>query len=438
MVEVVGVGTYGCVTKPSLKCSDSETKYDYDNKVSKLMIDEDAIEEKKEMENISTIPNIDKYILKLPILCKPMINDEYNTILTKCGKENWRIKKTIKANKQFSDLSILLLDDGGVSLKDVQDKLFKNFNMHETQCFLTSILNLIEGVDFFVHNNIIHHDIKLDNIVYNVSNGKIKFIDFGIMTTRDKFIHESTQSENSLASQSWFYFPKEFSCLNQDVFKQLTKCEKYKKQKGFTYSKFITKAASSFDSYCLTFALTNFFKHFQHLKYCKHVPSSFWDTSIVLMKQYFDPDIYKRNIDLTYLHKEYQSILEQHNLYSKEKSKSSLSTLRIAKSLSIQRHIEKSNSLPKPVLIQTEKNNKKRCPNGTRRNKNGDCVANNDAKPKAKIVIHETKPPAKIVIHETKPQAKIVIQDDKQTETKKKRCPNGTRRNKNGECVAYK
>jgi hypothetical protein len=145
------------------------------------------------------------------------------------------------------------------------------------------------------------------------------------------------------------------------------------------------------------------------------------------MDKYCHSDIHKRNFNLNHLHRDYKTLLEKYDLYTEEKSKSSLSTLRIAKSLSIQRHIEKSNSLPKPVLIQTEKNNKKRCPNGTRRNKNGDCVANNDAKPKAKIVIHETKPPAK-----------IVIQDDKQTETKKKRCPNGTRRNKNGECVAYK
>ena len=43
----------------------------------------------------------------------------------------------------------------------------------------------------------------------------------------------------------------------------------------------------------------------------------------------------------------------------------------------------------------------KRCPNGTRRNKNGDCVRKND----------------------------------KHTLTSVKRCPNGTRRNKNGDCV---
>lgn len=425
MVEVVGVGTYGCVTKPSLKCSDSETKYDYDNKVSKLMIDEDAIEEKKEMENISTIPNIDKYILKLPILCKPMINDEYNKILTKCGKENWRIKKTIKANKQFSDLSILLLDDGGVSLEDIRTKLFKNFNLHETQCFLTSILNLMEGVDFFVHNNIIHHDIKLDNIVYNVSNGKIKFIDFGIMTTRDKFIHDSTQSTNTIASKSWFYFPQELTCLNQADFNQLNKCEKYKNKKGSSYSKFIAKAASSFDSYCLTFALKNFFMDIQRLKDFKHVSMHFLKDSIHLMDKYCHSDIHKRNFNLTHLHRDYKTLLEKYDLYTEEKSKSSLSTLRIAKSLSIQRHIEKSNSLPKPptIQIQTEKNHKKRCPNGTRRNKNGECVSK-----------HEAKPQSKIVIHEDKPQAKIVIHEDKQT--KKKRCPNGTRRNKNGECVA--
>ena len=62
--KVVGYGTYGCVTKPSLECKSKNplTK----TRVSKLMHEKSALEEKKEMEVISKIKGIEKYVIKLP------------------------------------------------------------------------------------------------------------------------------------------------------------------------------------------------------------------------------------------------------------------------------------------------------------------------------------------------------------------------------------
>lgn len=53
-----------------------------------------------------------------------------------------------------------------------------------------------------------------------------------------------------------------------------------------------------------------------------------------------------------------------------------------------------------------------RCPNGSRRNKQGDCVK------KAQSV-----------------QKSSATKTQKSPTVKRKRCPNGTRRNKSGECV---
>lgn len=46
--KVVGEGTFGCVLKPPLLCDDSGvlTKKDYNNKISKIMHKDDAIDRK--------------------------------------------------------------------------------------------------------------------------------------------------------------------------------------------------------------------------------------------------------------------------------------------------------------------------------------------------------------------------------------------------------
>ena len=55
--EVIGEGTYGCVTKPSLVCKGS--KRNYSHKVSKIMIKKYAKKEHNDMKQITKIDGID-------------------------------------------------------------------------------------------------------------------------------------------------------------------------------------------------------------------------------------------------------------------------------------------------------------------------------------------------------------------------------------------
>ena len=66
-----------------------------------------------------------------------------------------------------------------INIKDFMRTVFPKQTLNERKIFLTSLINLFDGLLFFQSNNIIHRDIKLLNIVYNVNNGKTKYIDFG-------------------------------------------------------------------------------------------------------------------------------------------------------------------------------------------------------------------------------------------------------------------
>ena len=72
--KIIGEGTYGCVTNPSIRCT---KKINYKNKVSKIMHKKYAVKEYNELKKITKIPGITKYILSLPEMCIPKINDQF-------------------------------------------------------------------------------------------------------------------------------------------------------------------------------------------------------------------------------------------------------------------------------------------------------------------------------------------------------------------------
>jgi hypothetical protein len=197
--EIIASGTFGCVSRPSLKCKNMKN-INYSNKVSKMMNVIDADDEYNEFKKIVKIPGIDKYTMPMPIICKPELNEELVNNFKECPNE--RVYSNPKK------LRLLILEDGGVDLIEIWEKgILHMFNFDQWKTFLNSIIKLFEGIEFFGKNNIIHHDVKLPNIVYNVNVGEFKFIDFGIMITKPDFISSSVSGVNELA-KSWEYFPK--------------------------------------------------------------------------------------------------------------------------------------------------------------------------------------------------------------------------------------
>ena len=157
--KVVGEGTYGCVLKPPLKCI-SNKKMDYNDKVSKIMLDYDAKNEENEYANINNIKGLDKYAITGPTYCKPLVNKDFNDSVKNC--KNKDINETFHKRKQY--LSMLLLQDGGINIHDFIVKVFPKQTLNEKKIFLTSLINLFDGLLFFQSNNIIHRDIKPGNI----------------------------------------------------------------------------------------------------------------------------------------------------------------------------------------------------------------------------------------------------------------------------------
>lgn len=319
----VGQGAYGCVIKPSLKCNAGNEKVSYRGKVSKLMHKFDAITEKEEMDKLSNIKGIDQYIIPAPTLCRPELNAELDTSIKNCRLEQ----------RKKDDLRLLVMQDGGISLEKIlvgrlpskngkintEPPLITLTDEELTQ-FLASILNLFKGLVFFKTNKIIHLDIKLANIVYNKDTLSMKFIDFGMATTRDDFINSSTNPTNvnyPQHGQSQVYWPKESSCTPKPKFASDDKCKNLRDSYGESYENykdFIEMAANTFDVYCLTIALRGLFsllkktfKPSTQLLKDKLVP--FLGICEKIFSSYCS-DITTRKDDLEYLVSAYESLLK--------------------------------------------------------------------------------------------------------------------------------
>ena len=365
--NVVGEGTYGCVLKPSLKCRDDE-HINYLNKVSKVMKKSDAKKEVKEYNQIKKIQNLNKYAISTPTYCEPDIDETFISNVTNCTTD--KVKETFENNP--SNLGMLLIEDGGIDLHTFITKVFGTIQLDGKKQFLKSLINLFDGLIFFRENDIIHRDIKLENVVYNVHTGKIKYIDFGLMTSKTKLI-KNCQTNKEARAISHSYWPPENSCTNKHFFlySEDEKCNHYRNNFA-SHDIFLEKATTSFDSYCLTLALA---KLFSYIFKKKLIPkfNLFYDSFKPILMAYCKGDIVYREIDLHKLKASYIEALKKNNLYSmtlvtpspelikkiksiekKKKSKKS----KLIKSKTIKSKTIKSNSLKsKSIKSKTIKSN---------------------------------------------------------------------------------
>jgi serine/threonine protein kinase len=209
------------------------------------MINREATNELKEYKSISTIKGLEKYAITQPILCKPVIDDNFISSVGQC--RNPLIKNVYK-NK--SHHSMLIYEDGGINITNFVVNIFKKVQVNDQHYFLTSLITLIDGLLFFKAKNILHRDIKADNIVYNINNGKIKYIDFGLMIKKTRAITLSKQSKDVFAIDH-SYWPPENICRNYYIYKDFSKCNYLKDNKKYNYPDFLELAIDSFDLYTL-------------------------------------------------------------------------------------------------------------------------------------------------------------------------------------------
>ena len=67
---VIGYGTFGCIYKPPIKCSNKTRRINYATKIAKLLTKKSADSEYEEYNIVSKIDPKNKYHLGKPVLCE--------------------------------------------------------------------------------------------------------------------------------------------------------------------------------------------------------------------------------------------------------------------------------------------------------------------------------------------------------------------------------
>ena len=219
MSDVIGEGTYGCVHKPSLKCKNHNVNYS--DKVSKIESTDEALIEMKEYAIMSQLDKNKKMHLGKPIKCT-VDDTEYNKrSIQKCDNSD----KFMNLKYQ----SLIIMKNGGPNLEAYANMLIRiqptHISKSKMELFWIDGQRIFKGIKTFLKNGVIHHDLKPQNIVYDESQHRLNFIDFGLMTTMRRILSSSMRSDNWLSESHWS-FPFEMQFYNKHRFMELMELDK--------------------------------------------------------------------------------------------------------------------------------------------------------------------------------------------------------------------
>lgn len=216
MAEVVGEGSYGCVHKPQLLCRNKTMRKP--NKVSKLLTTPNA---KKELDEYDTIKQIDKtkqFYLGKPTKCYPDAKLQNMMDIHKCRILGPDVLRSFTDPSTFNDYSLLIMNDGGVDLKQFANSLetlpVNDDNREKVEKFWLEAYRILLGLKMFLENDVVHHDLKQHNMVYNEKTNRIAFIDFGLMSKKSTIMTQCRENRYGFGQFHWS-LPWELYYLNR-------------------------------------------------------------------------------------------------------------------------------------------------------------------------------------------------------------------------------
>ena len=314
---VIGEGAFGCVIKPSLPCSNKNISYK--NKISKVMFSKEAVKELKEYTTIAKVDKMGKFYLGIPTHCRIKKTKETIKAIEKCVnlKKKYFHKKSIKDG--IKDLDLLVMKDGGMNLKilSIMVDVMKITpeNSIKVKKIWIEMHKLFHGLLLFKKHGILHHDIKPQNIVYNINDHLVNFIDFGHMRNISYEIKKSTASNNWIYDYPFWNYPLEIQFLNKHDYIKFASKTGSEKEKVFLdtshdfYNNSDTKFVDAFRNF-LDYIIYNkskseekaiinkYFKAYHKMMIEQIVPENYKE---FLLKSITSIDIYGLGMSLYYL-----------------------------------------------------------------------------------------------------------------------------------------
>jgi len=156
------------------------------------MTNKDAQEELNEFFLVSNADKNGEYHLGKPSVCKPSKIPSILLAIKDCKN----IRPSVEEMNKFS---LLIMKNGGLNIEQFAGQFKKQNanteNMGQIIDFLVEGIRLLEGLELFLDNDIIHHDLKSQNIVYNQSKNRVNFIDFGLMDNMKNIRSQASHSD---------------------------------------------------------------------------------------------------------------------------------------------------------------------------------------------------------------------------------------------------
>lgn len=231
--EVIGEGAYGCVHKPSLLCKNKTISYK--NKLSKIMLTKEAIKELKEYAIISRIDKRNEFYVGMPKTCHVKNSIQTVKAVDKCKHIKKKYFRRTTTKKGLSRMSILVMTDGGRDFKYMASYFEKmkdtKESLHIVKNFWIEIHRLFLGILTFQKYGIIHHDVKPQNLVYNIKENRVNYIDFGHMRNIKHELDKCDRSDNWIYDYPFWNYPFEIQFLNRGEYIHfVNKSEREKEQ----------------------------------------------------------------------------------------------------------------------------------------------------------------------------------------------------------------
>jgi len=222
--KVIGEGTFGCVHKPPLKCNNN-TRRKKDS-ISKLMTEHNATKELGEFNHIAAADADQHFYLGKPDKCKLDPIEDNMRAINNCPSKKFNPDK-------IRDYALLVMKYGGQDLdafgEEVQTWTKTKEHVDAIELFWLEAVRLFYGLKVLHDNNVVHHDLKQQNIVYDQSTNRANFIDFGFMEKRSTRIYASKMSSNWLGNNHHWSFPLEAIYWNKDEYMAAARRGKTKK-----------------------------------------------------------------------------------------------------------------------------------------------------------------------------------------------------------------
>ena len=209
--KFIGEGTFGCVHKPPMECNSKKRRNK--NDISKLMTSINAIKELKEFAFIKSADKEKEFYLGKPSECKPARILSNIRSISSCPSGNFNALR-------MDDYSLLVMKYGGQDLSIFGDEVRTWTKTKEhvdaIELFWLEVVRLFYGLNVLHDNDILHHDLKPQNIVYDRVANRVNFIDFGFMEKKSTRIAQAKRSNSWLGDKHHWSFPLEAVYWNKN------------------------------------------------------------------------------------------------------------------------------------------------------------------------------------------------------------------------------